>query len=144
MHGDITVADLLVAELANQERAEDLRAFLEGYVVELVPIHIDVHSSRPDHLVAFNAAIILIIINHFSGRPLFGKATNADYALEGIPTKEEEAETEAGRGPRSRRRTVACSALSCIRSCRYRSAGPIVRGLTAPGLKRQERWRRAR
>ena len=37
--GDITAADLLVAELANQERAWDLRAFLEGGAVELVPIH---------------------------------------------------------------------------------------------------------
>ena len=37
--GDIAAADLLVAELANQERAGDLRAFLEGGAVELVPIH---------------------------------------------------------------------------------------------------------
>jgi hypothetical protein len=37
--GDITAADLLVAELANQERVEELRASLEGRAVELVPIH---------------------------------------------------------------------------------------------------------
>ncbi len=37
--GDITAADLLVAELASQERVGELRAFLEGHAVELVPIH---------------------------------------------------------------------------------------------------------
>jgi hypoxanthine-guanine phosphoribosyltransferase len=37
--GDITAADLLVAELANQERVGELRKFLEGHAVELVPIH---------------------------------------------------------------------------------------------------------
>ena len=37
--GDIAAADLLVAELASQERLGDLRSFLEGRAVELLPIH---------------------------------------------------------------------------------------------------------
>ncbi len=37
--GEITAADLLVAELAIQDRAEELRAFIQAHTVELVPIH---------------------------------------------------------------------------------------------------------
>ena len=37
--GEITAADLLVAELANQDRVGELRSFLEGHAVELLPIH---------------------------------------------------------------------------------------------------------
>lgn len=37
--GDIAAADLLVAELASQDRLGDLRSFLEGHAVELLPIH---------------------------------------------------------------------------------------------------------
>jgi hypothetical protein len=37
--GDITAADLLVAELASEDRVEEIRAFLQGHIVELVPIH---------------------------------------------------------------------------------------------------------
>ena len=37
--GDITAADLLVAELASQERLGELTASLKGHAVELVPIH---------------------------------------------------------------------------------------------------------
>jgi hypothetical protein len=37
--GDITAADLLVAELACEDRVGEIGAFLEGQTVELVPIH---------------------------------------------------------------------------------------------------------
>lgn len=37
--GDITAADLLVAELASEDRLEELRACLQEHIVELVPIH---------------------------------------------------------------------------------------------------------
>ena len=37
--GDIAAADLLVAELASQDRTRELRSLVEGHTVELVPIH---------------------------------------------------------------------------------------------------------
>ena len=37
--GDVDAADLLVAELASNERVGEIRSLLEGHTVELVPIH---------------------------------------------------------------------------------------------------------